>query len=437
MGRLRIATKEALLAENNELKRKLVEAEETLEAIRNGGIDALVKSTACGERIFTLDGADYIYRIFVETMNEGAATLSSDGTILYANKRLADMLGIKHNKIIGSRMIDYVHPEQKENYIMILDLGLTTTIRTEFSFVRSDGDPLPVLASCNPIDVAPACVSIIFSDLSELKKAAVEISERKVSEETLRKDKETLERLSNEKAQQLLEAHKNLEKAKRLSDIGMLAATIAHEMRNPLAAIKIGIYSIRKKADNPELDVHFERIEKKIADSSQIINNLLFYTKLNQPNLETIAVNDILSECMEAARNRYSRKIGSISKNDTDSIIEADPVQLRELFNNVLNNAVDAIGEKGSIEISVNDTQDDSIMVEIRDDGIGMTGEILDHIFDPFYTTKTKGTGLGLYVCKQIAELHNGSLSISSEPGAGTTVTVLLPRKSRANASGE
>lgn len=103
-------SQEKLLAEIEELRIRLQEAEDTLEAIRSGSVDALVVSLPGGEQIFTLQGAEHPYRVLVETMNEGAATLATDGTILYCNRRLSTMLQVPLEKLIGSRLESYVTP---------------------------------------------------------------------------------------------------------------------------------------------------------------------------------------------------------------------------------------------------------------------------------------------------------------------------------------
>jgi signal transduction histidine kinase len=123
------------------------------------------------------------------------------------------------------------------------------------------------------------------------------------------------------------------------------------------------------------------------------------------------------------------KKSSVIHKNKTSSVIEADPVQIKELFNNILNNAIDAIPDNGKIEITIDEASTDSIGVSVVDDGCGIEKENMGRIFDPFVTTKTKGTGLGLSICKQIVELHRGSLRIASEINKGTQIRVELPRK--------
>jgi len=233
--------------------------------------------------------------------------------------------------------------------------------------------------------------------------------------------------------QGLIQAQKELADAKRLSDIGTLAATVAHELRNPLAAIRMASFNIKRKAQNPLLDKHLFNIEKKISDSDQIINNLLFYSRLKQPHCEPADLYKIMDECIETARRHSAKNKVTVRKNYRilrRILVEADPLQMKELFGNILNNAYDAIpGGLGNIEVNAVHDNDGFIRIHFKDSGIGMDEEHLKRASEPFFTTKAKGTGLGLSVCSQIVTLHNGKIDIESQKGKGTTVNITLPLK--------
>jgi len=227
-------------------------------------------------------------------------------------------------------------------------------------------------------------------------------------------------------------AHVDLAQSKRLSDIGTLAATVAHELRNPLAAINIATQNIRRKKQDLPIDSHLDNIEKKIFESDQIISNLLFCSKLKVPHYEAINIVTILNECIESVKKRDSKKkVQFIHKLErTNVLIDADPLQMRELFSNILNNAFDAIAVKeGIITVGLRISGVASLEIYFKDNGIGISEENLKKIQEPFFTTKAKGTGLGLAVCQKIVMLHNGELDIKSVLGQGTTVTIGLSKK--------
>ena len=257
-----------------------------------------------------------------------------------------------------------------------------------------------------------------------------DITERKQAEEVLKRDKQTFERLINERTQELFNAQAELDKAKRLSDLGTLAATVAHELRNPLGVIKTASYNIRRKRKNFFLDKHLDNIEKKILESNQIINNLLSYSRIKLPTYEKIEIYDILNECTAFTKRRFYKQNVSIVKKilpTKKKLIEADPLQIREIFNNILTNAYQSISNnKGRIEIVTRDVGKNSLEISITDNGIGIDEKDLQKIFEPFFTRKSKGTGLGLTICNELVKLHGGKIDINSKKGEGTTVTITL-----------
>ncbi len=233
-------------------------------------------------------------------------------------------------------------------------------------------------------------------------------------------------------AEELLRRRKT-EDAKCLSEIGALVITIAHELRNPLAAIGMAVYNIRRKIKNPDIDKHLSNIDKKVVESDQIINNLLLYSQLKPPNYERVNIFDIIEECDETSNNQSKKEIRVIKNMDSikDLLIEADPIQIEEVFSNILNNAYDAVlPDKGEIKI-ISENYADLVKITIKDNGIGIDKSNLDKIFDPFFTTKAKGTGLGLSVCRQIVKMHGGEIGVESESGKGTSISVILPKKEK------
>lgn len=257
-------------------------------------------------------------------------------------------------------------------------------------------------------------------------------TERKMAEEVLRRDKVKLEKLVQERSQELLDAKLLLEKEKRLSDIGTLAAIIAHELRNPLAAISVAAANIARKVKGQVLGKSLSNIQKKISESDQIINNLLFYSKIRPPQYENIAIFEIVVECIALAQKQKQKNEVVIEKRFDaikDTHIEADSLQMKEVFSNIFNNAFDAVAAAGGkIEIAAFEEAED-ITISIKNSGLEIKKEHLVKVFEPFFTTKAKGTGLGLAVCKQIIDLHGGSIHIGSNHGEGTTVIIRLPKK--------
>lgn len=391
--------KDHLFRENMELRQKLEEARELLAAIKSGAVDAFVTDD---KKIFTLESADQAYRLLVETMNEGAATLMYDGTIMYCNNRMAQMLGRVPEKIIGSNIFDFVSGEHLQKFRSILRLSKARTIRAESLLQKSDRTCVPALISCSSMEPGGKGLCMVMADLTGQKNAAAELGL----------------------------AQLELEHSKRLNELGMLASTVAHELRNPLATISTAAYNIRRKAKTPEIEPHLANIDSKVAESAQIINNLLVFSKLKPPNYEKTDIKRLLKESIKQVKGNRKTKAEIIKdfKSLRGVFMEADQVQLREVFINILNNSVDALnGKKGRIKIMAEDDAG-SIRVHVSDNGRGIEESILAKIFDPFFTTKAKGTGLGLAVCKNIVDLHRGTIRADSKAGKGTTFTIRLPK---------
>jgi len=264
-----------------------------------------------------------------------------------------------------------------------------------------------------------------------------DISKRKKAEDILKHDKAVIEKIVNEKTKQLLEVQVELDSNKRLSEIGVLAATVAHELRNPLASIELSAFHIKRTIKDPRIEGDISSIKKCLSESDQIINNILLYSKLKTSHLRGVKINSILKECIDEAIKRFPNQNITVNvKTDLtkDLFIEADPLQMKEVFSNILNNAFDAFNKNAGIIDIESQVDDFNVSIFIRDNGEGIEKNNLDKVFDPFFTTKTQGTGLGLAVCNLAIKLHHGSIVIKSEKSKGTTVIVTLPIGKQKNA---
>ena len=368
------------------------------------------------------------YRRLVETANDAIFMADTEtGIIIDANKKAGELLGLPLRKIIGMHQSD-LHPEKEKQHYRdhfretVVARGEDKTV----SFVRhSSGRSVPVQISANVIELkGKKVMQGIFSDITELKNV----------EEILKKDKSDLEKLFRDKSLELTQAQRELNDVKRLSDIGALAAVVAHELRNPLGVIETALHNIRKKSKDTSLESHLNNIEKKIFESDRIVKNLLTYSRIKDPVYEKISIRGLLRECVAHCREKFhNSEITFDTKFDREHTftIEADPIHMAELFSNVLDNAAQSLpGGKGAIHIEASrDARKRQLLVEIRDNGTGIAKEDLVQVFDPFFTRKPRGIGLGLTVCRQVVKLHGGKIVLRSEGNRGTTVTVTLPIK--------
>lgn len=230
---------------------------------------------------------------------------------------------------------------------------------------------------------------------------------------------------------ELIEAQLRLNDEKRLSDIGKLAATVAHELRNPLGVINAALYNIERKNKNENLSRHISTIEKKIAESEQIINNLLNYSRIQIPTFEKIDIIKLIDESVNSVVMQYHKYNVKIIKNydiNKKIKIKLDAFQMKEVFNNIIINSFQSFAEKkGKIEIIIKHDNKHFIYIIFKDNGCGIDSEDIEKIFEPFFTRKSKGTGLGLSICKELIHLNNGTINIKSKINKGTEVIIELP----------
>ena len=252
----------------------------------------------------------------------------------------------------------------------------------------------------------------------------IDITKRMIAEYELKRLNEEMESLVLQRTSEMLAS-------KHLADIGTLAATVAHELRNPLGIINLASYNLRKKTKSKDMLKHLTNIEKKVTESDQIINNLLVYSEMKMPQFEKTSVFNVVSECVLNAKKHFgSRKVSLkvFMKPIKDLFTGADPLQIKEVFTNIITNAYQAIdAKKGLVEVKAKLLAKKVISITVKDSGTGISKEDMGNMFKPFFTRKTKGTGLGLVICKDLVGMHGGTIHIKSSPGKGSVFTVTLP----------
>lgn len=235
----------------------------------------------------------------------------------------------------------------------------------------------------------------------------------------------------------LAESRTLMERQEKLASLGVFATGIAHEIRNPLTAIKVRLFTL-KGTHQPGTSEYedLEVIENEINRLERIVQEFLRFARPAEPELMVVPVDGFLREVYELLMPELKKRgVRFELSADANEAVRIDPEKMKQVLLNFIHNAADAIEGEGSVTLSsksgrrvVGGRSLPAVVIEITDTGKGMPPEVQQRLFDPFFTTKEKGTGLGLPIAARIVEKHGGLIQYQTEPGEGTTFSILLPR---------
>jgi signal transduction histidine kinase len=234
----------------------------------------------------------------------------------------------------------------------------------------------------------------------------------------------------NDANEKIAELHrKDLERADRLASTGQMAASIAHEIKNPIAGIlgAVQVFESETPENDPRREI-FAEMKVQLERVNHAVNDLLSYARPTPPMFEEISISEIVQKTVtllsQQARGKPIRLETKLPP--APVAIMADRKQIQQVIWNIILNGIQAIETAGSVTVTVTH-EPSSVAISITDTGKGIPSDKIESIFVPFYSTKHKGTGLGMTICRNIAEQHHGSIQVVSQQGAGTTVTIHLP----------
>ncbi len=234
----------------------------------------------------------------------------------------------------------------------------------------------------------------------------------------------------NDANRKLFEVHRGeLERADRLASTGQMAASIAHEIKNPIAGIlgAVQVFQGETAENDPRWEI-FAEMKVQLERINHAVNDLLSYARPAPPVFEKVNISELIQKTVSLlSQQTKGRRIDIETHLPEEPLsIVADRKQIQQMIWNIILNGIQSIDGSGKVSIGVF-TESSSVVICISDNGRGIPADQIEKIFVPFYTTKHKGTGLGMTISKRIAEQHNGTLTVQSEPGKGTTVTLTLP----------
>lgn len=418
-------TTEEWQAELEELRHQLYEANETIEAIRTGQVDALVVQNDDGPQLYTLKSADIAYRVFIEKMTEGAVTLSQAGIILYCNSQFASMVGLPLSTVIGMPFENFIRTENKDAYQNIFQKCWREDCKGEVELIAENGTT-PVQLSLTALELEEGIsLSIILTDLTAQKKTQQQLEQ---------------------KALQLAEMNQALELSNH--DLQQFASVASHDLQEPLRKIQIFSNLLGERSGialTPDSKKYLEKIIDSAGRMKTLILDVLNYSKLsaNDNTFECIDLNEVVNELLEDFELIIQEKEATINAGNLPCI-EVNRGQIRQVFQNLISNALKFSKKEQAPVINIsakrfekksfdsNEQEDGPFcFISIKDNGIGFDERYVANIFALFERLHSKdvyeGTGIGLAITKKIIEKHNGLVSARSRVGEGADFLFILP----------
>jgi PAS domain S-box-containing protein len=357
-------------------------------------------------------------RNLIESSMDGILGCDPAGRVMIYNRSMAQIAGYPRDLALGKlRFGDFFTPGDAEQLLEALHSerygGSNRLFLFETNLKGQDGRSVPVQVSAAAIEAAAGSEGLVCF-LRDLRR---------------------LRRLEREMADQARILHQD-----KMMSLGRLAASVVHEINNPLAGIlnylRLMIRILNKGESSAEHGEKFRRylelVEKETARCSQIVSNLLSFSRISTPSFEAIRIDELLQRCVLLSRHKLELSHIELEVRVSDDLpwVRGDLNQLQQCVINLIFNAVDAMPEGGKMVLDARcDAAAQQAVIAVSDTGAGIAPEHLTHIFEPFFTTKQEGsgTGLGLSTVFGIMERHRGSVTVENRPGEGATFFLKLP----------
>ena len=393
------------------LRSQLDDANNIIDAIRDGSVDALVVQKEGKAEIYSIESADYTYRILIEKFGEGALSISEDGLILYCNEYFSKLIGIPAGKITGSYFTEYVNSHR--DYIALKNSLNDGPVKGEMILKGTDRN-IPVYVSLTDLHPTVPAIGVVVTDLTEKKNHELELIKHQHELE----DKINALNTSNTSLEQFIHV-------------------ISHDLKEPLR--KMLMYTARLNNDTDNADaVYFGIIKSSALRLNSLVDDLVKYAFIANKDEDTnVNLDDVLREVKDDLEMMIQER-AAIIECEYLPVIRGSKVQMRQLFSNLIINAI-KYGKADIIPIIRVSCNPDLVTengtkyhkISITDNGIGMEKAHISKIFTIFQRLHMRneysGNGIGLAICKKIMENHNGRISVESAVANGSTFNLYFP----------
>lgn len=351
-----------------------------------------------------------LYENILTNLNDGLIVISKDMKVITINSALESICSISAAHYLNKSFLYF--SEHNSHLIEIVQKTLQTgqtIFDFEYSFFDKLGRSFPVDITASPLLEENDCINGVILVLRDLRRI-----------------KELKDRV------QLHEW---------LANMGTMASGMAHEIKNPLGGIRGAAQLLVGELERAELKEYLNVIIKEVDRINNIVENFLDFTKPKRINFKTVNIHKIIEEIMLLQNESPLMKNIQIKQNYDPSLppVEADEGKLKQVFINLIQNSLEAMKNNGVLTLTTKLYSDFQILsknkkvptrmllVEIKDTGEGLSGDIMNKLFTPFFTTKSKGTGLGLFISHRIINEHRGGLKLTKNKDKGTTAKVYIP----------
>ncbi|MDD4928637.1 MAG: ATP-binding protein [Gallionella sp.] len=289
--------------------------------------------------------------------------------------------------------------------------GMEKTANAATTLIEREAQSLHSMSLWLALASAVSTIVLLATWFFAIRSARNWAAERREAEDTLRKTQDELVR------------------REKLAVLGQVAGSVGHELRNPLGVMSNAVYFLQTVLSDADDSVkeYLNIIKDEIASSERIVSDLLDSVRTKPPQPEAVGVREIIQMTLGKLTIPAAVSI-KLDIPETLPVLRVDAQQIHQVFRNLVSNSVEAMPDGGTLQIKAEaDAATKKIIVSVRDSGVGMTTEQLEHLFQPLFTTKARGIGLGLVVVKNLTEANGGSIQVQSAPEKGSMFTVTLP----------